>query len=172
MTDPRHEPDPAEALVEDSEAPAKEELSPINDEEGNIRPQFVAAVEAAIEAENQEELRQLAGDLHEADLASLLEALPPELRPKLIALLGRDFDFAALIELDARIRDEICQELPTQVLAEGMSALEADDALILLEDLDKHEQAEILEALPAVERAALERSLEYAEDSAGRLMQT
>ncbi|TAL82154.1 MAG: magnesium transporter, partial [Beijerinckiaceae bacterium] len=40
------------------------------------------------------------------------------------------------------------------------------------EDLDKHEQAEILEALPAVERAALERSLEYAEDSAGRLMQT
>lgn len=172
MTDPRHEPDPAEDLAAASEALDKQEVSAVNDEEGNIRPQFVATVEAAIETENQDELRQLAGDLHEADLASLLEALPPELRPKLVELLGPDFDFAALIELDARIRDEICQELPTQVLAEGMSELEADDALILLEDFDKHERAEILEALPAVERAAIERSLEYAEGSAGRLMQT
>src|SRR6185437_7508899 len=107
MTDPRHEPDAAEDLVAASEAPDKQEVSAVNDEEGNIRPQFVATVEAAIETENQDELRQLAGDLHEADLASLLEALPPELRPKLVELLGRDFDFAALIELDARIRDEI-----------------------------------------------------------------
>ncbi|HEY5225519.1 MAG TPA: magnesium transporter [Methylovirgula sp.] len=172
MSDPTHEPEHAEALVRQSGAPESADRLPVNDEEGNIRPQFVAAVAAEIAAADEARLRHLAGDLHEADLASLLEALPPDKRPKLVELLGPDFDFAALIELDANIRDEIWQELSTRTLAEGMRELEADDALILLEDLDKEEQAEILDAMPAIDRAALKRSLEYAEDSAGRLMQT
>jgi magnesium transporter len=50
--------------------------------------------------------------------------------------------------------------------------LESDDAVYILEDLDKEEQAEILEALPASERIALQKSLDYPENSAGRLMRT
>ena len=38
--------------------------------------------------------------------------------------------------------------------------------------MPKEDQAEILEQLPATERVALARSLDYPEDSAGRRMQT
>lgn len=148
------------------------ELVPEEGEEGVIRPEFVADVADAVAAEDPDEVRRLAGELHEADLATLIENLPSDSRPKLIELMGRDFDFAALTEVDSNIRDQIFEELPTRTVAEGMSELEADDALALLEDFNRQEQSEILEAMPAIERVALQRSLEYPENSAGRLMQT
>ncbi|HSD92895.1 MAG TPA: magnesium transporter, partial [Methyloceanibacter sp.] len=46
------------------------------------------------------------------------------------------------------------------------------EAVYVIEDLDKEEQSDILAKLPPFERAQLERSLEYPEDSAGRIMQT
>ncbi|MGP8231048.1 MAG: magnesium transporter [Methylovirgula sp.] len=148
------------------------ELAPEESEEGVIRPEFVAEVADAVAAEDQDEVRRLAGELHEADLATLIENLPGEARPKLVELMGSDFDFAALTEIDTNIRDQIMEELPTRTVAEGVSELEADDALVLLEDLPPQEQSEILQAMPAVERVALQRSLEYPDNSAGRLMQT
>ena len=98
--------------------------------------------------------------------------MPPEQRPRLVELLGIDFDFTALTEVDDAVRDEILEELPPQAVAKGVSELESDDAVAILEDLPKDEQAEILEQLPQPERGALVRSLDYPEDSAGRRMQT
>ena len=116
-------------------------------------------------------LRELVGDLHEADVGDLIEALDPELRPRLIALMGADFDFTALTEVDDTVREEILEELPPETVAEGVRELDSDDAVFILEDLPKEEQAEILEQLPPIERVALERSLDYPENSAGRRMQ-
>jgi magnesium transporter len=162
MTDFDHEPERGDLA----------EIAPEENDEGVIRPEFVADVADAVAAEDPIEVRRLAGELHEADLATLIENLPGEARPKLIELMGSDFDFAALTELDSNLRDQIFEELPTETVAEGMSELEADDALVLLEDFEPQEQSEILQAMPAVERVALQRSLEYPENSAGRLMQT
>jgi magnesium transporter len=148
------------------------ETASIYDDDDEVRSDFVHEVAAAIEAGSAERVCALAGDLHEADLGALIEALDQNLRPKLIELMGQDFDFAALTEVDDNIRDEILEELPTRNIAEGVQDLEYDDAVTLLEDLNKEDQAEILEALSPVDRAALQRSLDYPEDSAGRLMQT
>ena len=142
------------------------------DEEGEIRRPFVEAVTQAITALDAKALLELVGDLHEADVGALIEALDHEDRPRLIELMGREFDFAALIEVDERVREDILDELPTETVAEGMRDLESDDAVAILEDLDREEQAEILEAMPAMDRATLQRSLDYPEYSAGRLMQT
>ena len=59
-----------------------------------------------------------------------------------------------------------------RVLAKAVTELETDDAAYLLEDLDEAQKQEILAQVPAGERAALERNLEYPEETAGRLMQT
>ena len=104
--------------------------------------------------------------------APSIEALDPELRPRLVELMGRDFDFTALTEVDDTVREEILDELPSETVAEGVRELDSDDAVAILEDLPKDEQAEILEQLPALERVALARSLDYPENSAGRRMQT
>lgn len=144
----------------------------LRDEEGAIRSSFVETVAAAIAADDGERVRKLAADLHEADLGDLIEALDADERPKLIELMGRDFDFAALTEVDDSVREEILEDLPPETVAEGVRDLETDVAVEILEDLPPEEQAEILDKMPAVERVALRRSLDYPEDSAGRLMQT
>ena len=131
-----------------------------------------ASREAVEAADGRRVLRELVGDLHEADVGDLIEALDPELRPRLIELMGRDFDFTALTEVDDTVREEILDELPSETVAEGVRELDSDDAVAILEDLPKDEQAEILDQLPAPERVALARSLDYPENSAGRRMQT
>src|SRR5262249_33995091 len=105
-------------------------------------------------------------------LGAVIEALDPELRPRLVELMGRAFDFTALTEVDDTVRGEILEELPSATVAEGVRELDSDDAVAILADLPKEEQAEILEQLPVTERVALARSLEYPENSAGRRMQT
>jgi magnesium transporter len=140
--------------------------------DGSIRKTFVKSVARRIETGDASGLRGLVGGLHEADMGALIEALEPEQRPRLVSLLGIDFDFTALTEVDDAVRDEILDELPPQAVAKGVSELESDDAVAILEDLPKEEQAEILEQLPQPNRAALARSLDYPEESAGRRMQT
>lgn len=144
----------------------------LRDEDGAIRDDAVARVREAIEKADAAALRALVGDLHEADVGDLLEALDPELRPRLIGLMGADFDFTALVEVDDTVREEILDELPPQTVVEGVRELDSDDAVYILEDLPEKEQAEILEQLPSLDRVALRRSLQYPEDSAGRRMQS
>ena len=79
----------------------------LRNERGEIRPEFVEQVTAAIEAADGPALRALAGDLHEADMGDLLEALDAEHRPQLIELMGPEFDFTALTEVDVAVREDI-----------------------------------------------------------------
>ncbi|HYI89962.1 MAG TPA: magnesium transporter [Beijerinckiaceae bacterium] len=147
-------------------------VPPLREEDdGHINPDFVAAVGEAVGRADGERVRVLTADLHEADVGDLLEALEPGDRPAFIELLGRDFDFTALTEVDDAIREDILEELKPETVAEGVRELDSDDAVSILEDLDEADRAEILERLPAAERDALRRSLDYPEDSAGRRMQ-
>ena len=146
--------------------------SAFRNENGDIRSEFVDQVKAAIEKDDASALRAIAGDLHEADMGALLEALDAEERPKLIELMGAEFDFTALTEVDVAVREDILEELEPQTVAEGVRDLDSDDAVEILQDLPAEDQAEILEQLPPPERGAIARSLHYPEESAGRRMQT
>lgn len=139
---------------------------------GGLDPDFVFEVEAAIALGDSGRVHDLVGDLHEADVGALLERLSHEARPRLVELMGADFDFTALMEVGEATREDILEELPVETLVEGVRDLESDDAVAILETLEPEEQAEVLDALPAQERIVLRRSLDYPEDSAGRLMQT
>jgi magnesium transporter len=145
---------------------------PMRDKDGNVRPEFVEKIAGAVKAADTAFLREVVAELHEADLGDLIEALEPDDRVSLVELTGADFHFSALNEVDDSVRDEILEELEPETVAEGVRELESDDAVELLEGLDEQEQEEILEKLPPSERTALERSLEYPENSAGRRMQT
>jgi magnesium transporter len=141
------------------------------DDDGAIRKRYFGRVVKGIETADVETLWRLVGGLHESDLGAVVEALEPELRPRLVELLGINFDFTALTEVDDSVREEILEELESRTVAEGVRELESDDAVTILEDLPKEDQAEILLQLPPPERVALAKSLDYPEDSAGRRMQ-
>ncbi len=156
----------------DMARPAADAEAALRDEEGAIRTDYLERVSQAIQRNDAAALRALAGDLHESDTGDVIEALDPELRPRFVELLGREFDFTALTEVEDAVREEILEDLPAQTVAEGVRDLDSDDAAYILEDLPKQEQDEILEQLPRLERVALERILHYPEGSAGRRMQT
>ena len=144
----------------------------LRDDEGGIRSDFLHAIVVALDDEDAAKVRGLTMPLHEADLADLIQLLRPEQRGLLISTLGDDFKPGALPELDESVRDQVIEAMPTEQVAEAIQQLDSDDAVYLIEDLDKEDQSDILAALPSFERAALERSLEYPDDSAGRIMQT
>jgi len=144
----------------------------LRDEEGGFRSEFLHEVQTALDEANSVRLRELTLGLHEADLADLIQLLKPDQRAELIATLGSEFNAAALPELDEAVRDQVLEAMPNERVAEALQQLDSDEAVYLIEDLDKQDRSDILAKLPLFERAALERSLEYKEDSAGRIMQT
>jgi magnesium transporter len=144
----------------------------LRDEEGGFRSEFLHEVQTALDEANSPRIRELTLGLHEADLADLIQLLKPEQRVALITTLGPEFNAAALSELDEAVRDQVLEAMPNEQVAEALQQLDSDEAVYLIEDLDKQDQSEILAKLPLFERVALERSLEYKEDSAGRIMQT
>jgi magnesium transporter len=148
------------------------EAGSLRDGEGHISGAFTDAIVAAIDAGDAALLKELTSDVHEADVADVIEALGQSYRPAFIQLLGADFDFTALTELDENVRVQILEELPTATVVEGMRDLDSDDAVYILEDMDAEDRAEILDRLPVLDRAALLRSLDLPEESAGRRMQT
>lgn len=110
--------------------------------------------------------------LHPRDLADVVELLSPEHRVALIQALGPAFNYEVLSEIDEGVRDQLSEALPNELLAKAVTELETDDAAYLIENLEQADRDEILAHLPKGERAALERQLEYPEETAGRLMQS
>ncbi|WP_128294060.1 magnesium transporter [Afifella aestuarii] len=147
-------------------------LPQVRDEEGSLNGAYLAAVSEAIETSDADRLRVLIGDLHESDLGDVLQAISREEREALIALMGGDFDWTALTEVDETVRDEILETIPNTAIAEAVRELDSDDAIGILEDLADEDREEILAALPLAERIKLERSFDYPEESAGRRMTT
>lgn len=152
---------------EDSEA----WLPEIQPDAYGISVELVTAVSAALERNEPAEVRRLVAELHEADLADLLENLDREERAQLVNVLGGDFDLEVLTHLDASVREEILEAISPQHIALSLSDLDSDDAVDIFEDLDEEAQQRILAALPRAERLVLEESLRFPEDSAGRIMQ-
>lgn len=115
---------------------------------------------------------RLVEDLRARDLADVIELLSPEHRIALIQALGPAFDYEVLSEIDESVRDQLSEALPNELLAKAVTELDTDDAAYLIENLEQEDRDEILAQLPRGDRAALERQLEFPEESAGRLMQS
>ncbi len=147
------------------------EQSDLREQDGALNRYFVRSVELALKKKQKKRLRTIFGELHASDAADLLMLLRADKRAELIQALGDDFNVNVLPELDETVRDQIIEEISNDKVVEAVRELETDDAVYLLEDLKESEQTEILAKIPAVERATLQRSLDYPEDSAGRIMQ-
>ncbi|HVH01869.1 MAG TPA: magnesium transporter, partial [Amaricoccus sp.] len=152
-----------------SEIEAQADAAEAADE--GLTAETVREVLAAVEAGDHDRLVALLEPLHEADVADLLEQISRPERKALIGLWGRELDGWVLSELEEGVRDEVVAELDDEVLAAAVAELETDDVVYLAEDMDEPQQERILRALDDVDRAAVEASLKYGEDSAGRLMQ-
>jgi magnesium transporter len=147
------------------------EIEPAEDQEAMNRRRL-EALRLALEQNQAANVRVLTHGLRAPDLADIIELLEPDERVRLIQMLGDDFDPEVMSELEEGVRDQLAEALPNDVLARVLTELDTDDAAYVLESLDKEDQEEVLSQMPSSDRAALERNLEYPEETAGRLMQT
>ncbi len=138
----------------------------------HLNPVWVERLRQHLHDGDTVELADLVAPLHASDMGDLLEALGAEERVELVQLLGEKFDFSALTEVDDSVRSDLLEELPSADVARGVAELDNDDAVYILEDIDVPERENILAQMPAFERLNLRRSLDFPEESAGRLMQT
>ena len=150
-----------------AEEPAEEEEEELH----GISEDTVDAVIEALAAENDVELGELLAEERPEDVADLLEQLKPDDRRRAIRALEPELAGPVLTELDEGARDEALEAMEPEAIARAVSELESDDAVYLLEDLDEDRQKEILQSLNSADRIAIEQSLVYPEDSAGRMMQ-
>lgn len=147
-------------------------IEAVRDEWGDFLPDFVSAVHNALVLDDAKTVRAKVKDLHAADLADLIAFLSQSDRVRLIGALGKAFDVEALAELDPGVRDELIEALEPDVIASAIKKLDTDDAVYLIEELDREDRAEILSKVSKQDRATLARALDYADGTAGRLMQT
>lgn len=125
----------------------------------------------ALYSQNAENLLSILHTHHPADIADIIEGLPPSKRHLFISLVSTQLAPGVLIALADWARDDVIEHFTPQEMATFISKLESDDALTVAERIGLKRRAEILSFLPVAERSFLEKSLAYPKDSAGRLMQ-
>jgi len=129
------------------------------------------AVLGAIAARDNARLIALLKPFHPADVADLLEQITKQERRDFLTLWAHDLDGEVLSELREGLREEVIDYLPANVLAGAVRGLETDDVVDLIEDLQGPQQMLVLNALQDADRVAVQQSLQYPEETAGRLMQ-
>ena len=110
-------------------------------------------------------------DIHNADIAEILQNLDPVLRLSLLNIIDKNFDPEILTYLNDSVREEIIETLDIKQLANNAKSLDTDDVVNLAEDLEEKDQTIFLENLDEEGRTLVEEGLNYPQDSAGRLMQ-
>ncbi|HEX5378191.1 MAG TPA: magnesium transporter [Phenylobacterium sp.] len=136
-----------------------------------LNPTFVAMVVDATDRGDAERLRELLAALHPADVADLMGFLSAGDREEVLAHLDPEALAEILSELDPEIREDILEHVPSATLAKALGEMDSDDAVDVVEDLEDDKRAQVLAAMPEVERTAIETSLAYEDETAGRLMQ-
>jgi magnesium transporter len=150
--------------------PPSDSASPV-DEEDRLRREFVDKVLDAVDAGDDETARRLVQPLHPADIADLIELAARDEREGLVKALAGIISPDVLAEMNDYVREGLLDEMEPQQVADIAGQLETDDAVALIEDLDRADQQAVLRAMEPDDRAAVEEALGYPEESAGRLMQ-
>ena len=121
--------------------------------------------------ENKIELIKYVKEIHNADLAEIIQNLDDDNRSKFILSIKDSFDPEILTYLNDSLRDDVIEKIDIKKLASDVSELDVDDAVDVVEDLEESDQETFLSSIPDTERKLIEEGLNYPEDSAGRLMQ-
>jgi len=137
----------------------------------DFNKEFINTFTQNIESKNVEFINQTLKDLHEADVANLIENLNPDTRNKLIEIESFNIDPEIFIELNESIQSEVLQLLSIDSLIKIIKRLESDNAIKILENLSKEVKEKVLEKLPPKDKFLLQEGLSYPEDSAARIMQ-
>ncbi len=130
----------------------------------------MAEVNELLRLGRHDELRLQLGELHSADIASLLEALPLDERLAVWQCVGSDRDGDILLEVSDAVRDSLIADMDDHEILAAVEPMDADELADLVEDLPTDVLPELMASLGQQQRERVQSALSYPEDQVGALM--
>ena len=134
------------------------EVTPPQLVEGLLNKQDLAALQMKLE------------QLHPADVAYILEALPLDERLVVWDLVKADRDGDILLEVSDAVRETLIAHMDEQELVAATEQLDTDEIADLAPDLPREVMQDVFRALSVEEREQLRAAMSYPEDTVGALM--
>ena len=116
------------------------------------------------------ELREFIHQVHGADLAAVLESLPPETRSVVWYEVSEADMSELLTELSDQVQESLMKAMDSRTLVRVLQTLDIDEIAEIMPRLPTRAAADILVALDQQRRKGLDTVLSYQEGTAGRLM--
>ncbi len=113
---------------------------------------------------------EFARSLHGAELADALELLTDDERAQILVALDAETTAEALDYVESHFRGDLLSGLPPDQIVETLVLEEDDVATDVIQALPDETASEVLDALPAERRAAIDALLVHAEETAGGRM--
>ncbi|MBL1277970.1 MAG: magnesium transporter [Ectothiorhodospiraceae bacterium] len=134
-----------------------------------------ARLQALIDLLDDGTLAQVERELHElhpAEIAHLLEALPREQRQAVWNLVGSEREGDVLLQVNDDVRERLIRDMDNSELVAAAEGLETDDLADILSDFPDAVTEQVLDGLDTQHRERLKAVMSYPEDTAGGLMNT
>lgn len=132
----------------------------------------LGALREALEAGTLRPAQRMVAAMHPAEIAALLESVPPRQRELLWGMVDPDSEGEVLLELNENVRQELIDEMETEELVAAAEGMELDDLADLIGDLPETVTMQVLRAMDQRDRERLRNVLAWPDDSAGGLMNT
>lgn len=130
----------------------------------------LAALRTALEQGSMRHGHRMVNSLHPAEIASLIESLPPAKREIVWEFVDPELEGDVLIELNEEVRSELISGMDADELIAATEGMEVDDLADLIGDLPETLNERVLQSMDAQDRERLSAVLAFEQDSAGGLM--
>ncbi|MEO5560082.1 MAG: magnesium transporter, partial [Dokdonella sp.] len=127
-------------------------------------------VEGLVQRQHLAELQGEIDDLHPADIAHILEALPTADRLEIWHLVKSDRDGEILLEVSDAVRESLLADMDRPEMLAAAEQLDAEELADLAEDLPEDVLQELMGRLDGEQREQLQSAMSWEENQVGALM--
>ena len=127
-------------------------------------------VENLVHRQNLAELQRKLDELHSADVAHILEALPLADRLTVWQLVKAERDGDILLEVSDAVRESLIADMDDHEILAAAKEMDADELADLAPELPRDVVLELMESLDAQQRERVRSALSYEDDQVGALM--
>ncbi len=127
-------------------------------------------VEDLVHKQHLIELQKKLEPMHPADIAYILEALPPDERLIAWDLVKAEHEGEILLEVSDAVRESLIDSMERNELVAAAETLDADELADLAPDLPQEVIQDVFQSLSVEEREQLRSAMSYPEDSVGSIM--
>ncbi len=132
----------------------------------------LSRIHRALGDERLDAVDDVLADLEPAEVALLLESLPPAARIKLWERVPGEVDGEVLLHVHDEVRSTLLDDMDHAEIVAATSGLDTTDLAEIFEDLPQQVAEDMLRSMDELQRSRLQETLSFEEDSAGRLMRT